>query len=138
VLHRGVDDDRVGSGVGQPHRRVDQLADDQHLVGVLVEPAQVHRAGGERDGAGIDAGDPQHRHEDPPPRHHLHDHAEHPRRVRVDAQTCHEVAHSSDPLTVGPVDGEPDQPRDENAICSHAGSLGHLGHGLVGTRRRRG
>ena len=114
-----------------PHRRVDQLADDQHLVGVLAEPAQAHRTGGERDGAGIDGGDPQHRHEDPPTRHHLHDHAEHPRRVRVDAQTRHEIAHSSDPLTVGPVDGEPDQPRDENAIRSHAGSL-------VGARRHRG
>ena len=127
VLHRGVDDDGVlavvAAGVGQPHRSVDQLADDERLVGTLHEPAQADQARGEGDGAGVDRRDPQHRHEDPPPRHHLDDHAEHARRVRVDPKARDQVAHPPDPLAVWPVDRKADQPRDEDALRSHVKSL---------------
>ena len=69
--------------------------------------AQADRAGGQRERARIDGGDPQHRHEDPPPGGQLDDQAEHPRRVGVHPQRHDEVAHLADALTIGPDDGSP-------------------------------
>ena len=73
--------------------------------------------------AGVDAGDPQHRHEDPPPRRELDDEAEHPRRVGVDPQGRDDVADLADPLAVRAEDGEAHHACDEDAGGGHAGSL---------------
>ena len=85
-LDRGVHHDHLGAVVDQPDPGVQQLPDQQRLVRPLGEPAQADRAGGQRDRARVDRGDPQHRHEDPPPGGQLDDHAEHPRRAGVHPQ----------------------------------------------------
>ena len=124
LLDGRVDHDRLRAGVGQPDRGVEQLADEQRLVGTLAEAAQAHRAGGQRDRAGVDRGDPQHRHEDPPAGGQLDDQAEHPRRAGVHPQGRDEVAHLADALAVRSEHGKADQPRHEHPCRAHGCSLG--------------
>jgi hypothetical protein len=123
VLHGGVDDVGVGPAVDHADPGVEHLADHQHLVGALRERAQVHLPRGQRHRARVDAGDPQHRHEDAPPRAHAHDQAEHPRRARAYRDRGHRVAHATDVLTV----------RAQHRQSDHAGHE-HPGHGSVHTR----
>ena len=85
-LDRGVDDHGLLAALDEPDVRVEQLADQETLVGALREATQADRARREGDGAGVDRGDAQHGHEDAPPGGELDHHAEHPRRVRVDTQ----------------------------------------------------
>ena len=134
-LDRGVDDDHLLAGVLEPDRGVEQLADDESLAPALGEAAQAHRPGCERDRRRVDAGDAQHRHEDPPPRREFDDEAEHPRRVGVDPQGHHGVADLADPLAVRAEDGEAHHACDEDARGGHAGSLMPT---TTGDDRRRG
>ena len=119
-LDRGVDDDHFLAASRPADRGVEQLADDAASRSArwakrrrLTDPvASVI-------GAGVDGGDPQHRHEDPPPGGELDDEPEHARRVGVDAHGGHDVAHLADALAVGPEDGETHQACDEDAGCGH-------------------
>ena len=95
-----------------PHRAVEQLAEHQRLAGPLLEALEVERARGEHHRAGVDRGDPAHRHEDPAARDHLDDQAQHPRRGGADAQRDDDVADLADPVAVGVEDGQPGEPGD--------------------------
>ncbi len=107
LLDAQIDHDDVDSGqlrqvgIVDADPGFDHLAEHQHLVGPLGEPAQRHIAGRERHGAGLDGGHPQNRNENPSAGEQFDDKAQHPRLMARDADADHHIADAADGLAVG-------------------------------------
>ena len=110
-----VDHDRRTGGGGQLHLDAEQLADQPQLQRPLLEPAQAHRPGGQRDRVRFQAADPQHRHEDRPPGRQLDDQSEHPGGFAIQPQGHHDVPDLADRLATRPEHRQPGELGDEDS-----------------------
>ena len=114
-LDRHVDHDRGTGGGGQLHLDAEQLPDQPQLEGALLEPAQADRPGGQRDGVGFQAADPQHRHEDRPPGGQFDHQPEHPGRFSIQPQGDHDVPDLADRFAARAEHRQPGELRDEDS-----------------------
>jgi hypothetical protein len=119
-LHRHVDHDPRHLVRLDRDPPVQQVFEDQQLVGALFEAAEVERAGAERHRPGIDRGDPPHGQEDPAAQRHLRDKPDHLGWAVGGAQPDHRVPHPADLVAVRVEHGKPGQPGDV-----HPGRRGH-------------
>lgn len=110
----------LAMAVHQPHPPVEELAEDEPFGGPLFEAAHVDHTGGD-DLAGLHAGHPGHRQEDPPPADHLDDQTQDAWRPSADPQHRHQVPDPADLVPVRIEHGHPGEMRDEDpgGSCRH-------------------
>ena len=102
-------------------RAVEQAGQHEQLVVAGLEPAHVHGARCEHDGAGLDRGDPAHRDEDAVPVLYLDDQTEHARRLAVDPQCRDGLADPAELVTIRVKYANARQPGDK-----HPAGRGHV------------
>ena len=128
LLHRDVEDHALDVAAAHLDLAVEHLADDQGLGRALREAAHVEQPGGDHL-AGVDGGDPGHRHEDLAAAEHLDHQPDHPRLRdlggRAGAHHHHHVAHLAHLVALGVEHRQPGEAGREDAVRrgAHGGKL---------------